>query len=296
VSEKIAFIGVGRMGSSMAARLIAAGHELTIYDPVASATAALAALGAKVAGSVADAAALCTVAMASVPGPADARETARMIADSPTLEVFIDLSTSGPAAAHAIAALLAPRGIAAVDAPVSGGVKGAAAGKLAIMASGTASAMEQVRPLLEVLGRVFVLGEKPGLGQTVKLANNLMSAASLAIAAEALAMGVKAGVDPAAMLDVLNASSGRNSATVDKIPKHVLNRRFDFGFANALSFKDVRLCLDEAEALGVPMVVGAAVRQMLSITYQVHGAAADCTELVKVVEDWAGCRIGNTEE
>src|SRR6202166_1211326 len=296
VGEKIAFIGVGRMGSCMVARLIAAGHELTIYDPVASAMAPAAALGAKVAGSAAAAAAVGTVVMASVLGPADARETARLIADSPSVKVFIDLSTSGPAAAQAIAALLAPRGIAAIDAPVSGGVKGAAAGKLAIMASGPAPAMQRVRPLLEVLGKVYELGEKPGLGQTVKLANNLMSAASLAIAAEALAMGVKAGVDPAAMLDVLNASSGRNSATQDKIPKHVLNRKFDFGFANALSLKDVRLCLDEAEALGVPMVVGAAVRQMLSITHQMHGAAADCTDLVKVVENWAGCRIASKEE
>jgi 3-hydroxyisobutyrate dehydrogenase-like beta-hydroxyacid dehydrogenase len=296
VAEKIAFIGVGRMGSSMVARLIAAGHELTIYDPVASATAPAAALGARVASSVTDAANSSSVAMASVPGPADARETARLICDSPALKIFVDLSTSGPAAAQAIAALLAPRGIAAIDAPVSGGVKGAAAGKLAIMASGPAAAMGRVRPLLEVLGKVYELGEKPGLGQTVKLANNLMSAASLAIAAEALAMGVKAGVDPAAMLDVLNASSGRNSATQDKIPKHVLNRRFDFGFSNALSFKDVRLCLDEAEALGVPMVVGAAVRQMLSITHQIHGAAADCTDLVRVVENWAGCRIGSKEE
>ncbi len=296
MGEKIAFIGVGRMGSSMAARLIAAGHELTIYDPVASATAPLAALGAKVASSVADAASSSTVAMASVPGPADARETARAVAGSPTLEIFVDLSTSGPAAAQAIAALLAPRRISAVDAPVSGGVKGAASGKLAIMASGPKPAMQRVRPLLEVLGKVYELGEKPGLGQTVKLANNLMSAASLAIAAEAMAMGVKAGVDPAAMLDVLNASSGRNSATQDKIPKHVLNRKFDFGFANALSFKDVRLCLDEAEALGVPMVVGAAVRQMLSITHQLQGASADCTDLVKVVENWAGCQIGGKEE
>jgi 3-hydroxyisobutyrate dehydrogenase-like beta-hydroxyacid dehydrogenase len=296
VGEKIAFIGVGRMGSGMAARLITAGHELTIYDPAVSAVAPVAALGARVARSAADAAAGCTVVMASVPGPADARETARLIADSPAVKVFVDLSTSGPAAAQAIAALLAPRGIAAIDAPVSGGVKGAAAGNLAIMASGPAHAMARVRPLLEVLGKVYLLGEKPGLGQTVKLANNLMSAASLAIAAEALAMGVKAGVDPAAMLDVLNASSGRNSATQDKIPKHVLNRRFDFGFANALSFKDVRLCLDEAEALGVPMVVGAAVRQMLSITHQIHGAAADCTDLVKVVETWAGCQIGSKEE
>jgi 3-hydroxyisobutyrate dehydrogenase-like beta-hydroxyacid dehydrogenase len=296
VGEKIAFIGVGRMGSGMAARLIAAGHALTIYDPAASAMAPVAALGARVARSAADAAAVCTVVMASVPGPADARETARLIADAPAVKVFVDLSTSGPAAAQAIAALLAPRGISAIDAPVSGGVKGAAAGKLAIMASGPAPAMERVRPLLEVLGKVYWLGEKPGLGQTVKLANNLMSAASLAIAAEALAMGVKAGVDPAAMLEVLNASSGRNSATQDKFPNHVLNRRFDFGFSNALSFKDVRLCLDEAEALGVPMVVGAAVRQMLSITHQIHGAAADCTDLVRVVENWAGCQIGSKKE
>jgi 3-hydroxyisobutyrate dehydrogenase-like beta-hydroxyacid dehydrogenase len=296
VREKIAFIGVGRMGSGMVARLIAAGHELTIYDPVASAMAPAAAQGARIASSAAEAAAFSTVAMASVPGPADAREAARAIAGSATVKVFIDLSTSGPAAAQAIAALLAPRGISAIDAPVSGGVKGAAAGKLAIMASGPAPAMQRVRPLLEALGKVYDLGEKPGLGQTVKLANNLMSAASLAIAAEALAMGVKAGVDPAAMLDVLNASSGRNSATQDKIPKHVLNRKFDFGFANALSFKDVRLCLEEAEALGVPMVVGAAVRQMLSITHRVHGAAADCTELVKVVENWAGCQIGGKKQ
>jgi 3-hydroxyisobutyrate dehydrogenase-like beta-hydroxyacid dehydrogenase len=296
VGEKIAFIGVGRMGSGMVARLMAAGHELTIYDPVASVTGPVAALGARVASSAADAAAGSAVVMASLPGPADVRETARLIAGSRTVKVFVDLSTSGPAAAQAIAALLAPRGIAAVDAPVSGGVQGAAAGRLAIMASGPAPALQRVRPLLESLGKVYDLGEKPGLGQTVKLANNLMSAASLAIAAEALAMGVKAGVDPAAMLDVLNASSGRNSATQDKIPQHVLNRRFDFGFTNALSFKDVRLCLDEAEALGVPMVVGAAVRQMLSITHQLHGTEADCTDLVRVVENWAGCEISGKEE
>jgi 3-hydroxyisobutyrate dehydrogenase-like beta-hydroxyacid dehydrogenase len=296
VGEKIAFIGVGRMGSGMVARLIAAGHDLTVFDPLASAMAPAAALGARIASSAADAAAASAVVMISVPGPADARDTARTIADSPMAKVFVDLSTSGPAAAHAIAALLAPRGISAIDAPVSGGVKGAAGGKLAIMASGPAAAMERVRPLLEVLGKVYWLGGKPGLGQTVKLANNLMSAASLAIAAEALAMGVKAGVDPAAMLEVLNASSGRNSATQDKIPKHVLNRKFDFGFSNALSFKDVRLCLDEAEALGVPMVVGAAVRQMLSITHQIHGATADCTDLVRVVEQWAGCQIGGKQE
>ena len=229
--------------------------------------------------------------MASVPGPADAKAAASAVAAAGGARIFVDLSTSGPAAAQAIAALLQPAGVAAIDAPVSGGVKGAASGKLAIMASGPRAALAQVQPLLAELGKVFLVGDQPGLGQTVKLANNLMSAASLAIAAEAMAMGVKEGVDPAVMLDILNASSGRNSATQDKIPRHVLNRKFDFGFANALSFKDVRLCLEEAEGLGVPMVVGAAVRQMLAITNAKFGADSDFTSIAKVVEEWAGVEI-----
>jgi 3-hydroxyisobutyrate dehydrogenase-like beta-hydroxyacid dehydrogenase len=296
VAERIGFIGVGRMGSGMVARLIAAGHALTVYDPDPRAVAAAAAKGAVAARSAAEVGAAAPIVMASVPTPAVARATAEAIAAAPGLQVFVDLSTSGPAAAKAIAGLLGARGIAAIDAPVSGGVTGAANGKLAIMVSGPLAAIERVRPLLAELGKVFVVGEQPGLGQTVKLANNLMSAASLAIAAEAMAMGAKAGVDPAVMLEILNASSGRNSATQDKIPKHVLNRKFDFGFANALSFKDVRLCLDEAEGLGVPMVVGAAVRQMLSITHNLRGPDADCTELVRVVETLAGCTIGGREE
>ena len=280
----------------MAARLLAAGHAVTVYDPSTAAVAALVAQGARAAASAVAAATDSTVVMASLPSPAAVKALAAEIAAVPGVIAFVDLSTSGPAAAQAVAATLASAGIAAIDAPVSGGVKGAASGKLTLMVSGPAAATARVQPLLEQFGRVVVVGEKPGLGQTLKLANNLMSAASLAIASEAMAMGVKAGLDPAVMIEVLNASSGRNSATQDKIPKHVLNRQFDFGFANALSFKDVRLCLDEAEALGVPMVVGAAVRQMLSITQQMYGPDADCTEMVKVVEQWAGCRIGAGEE
>ena len=291
MGQKVAFIGVGRMGSGMVGRLMAAGHALTIFDPNPVATAPWREKGAQVASSIEAAAAAVDVVMASVPGPADAKAAASAVAAARGARIFVDLSTSGPAAAQAMHDILAPAGIAAIDAPVSGGVKGAANGKLAIMASGPRAALEKVQPLLAELGKVFLVGEKPGLGQTVKLANNLMSAASLAIAAEAMTMGVKAGVDPAVMLDILNASSGRNSATQDKIPKHVLNGRFDFGFANALSFKDVRLCLEEAEALGVPMVVGAAVRQMLSITQQTFGKDADCTDLVRVVEQWADCEI-----
>ena len=284
------------MGGPMAGRLLAAGHQVTVFDPSEADNALLARQGAQVASSAAGAARAAPLVFASLPSPATVRVLADQLADVRGVETFVDLSTSGPATSQAVAATLAPAGIAAVDAPVSGGVKGAAAGTLTLMVSGPAAAVVRVQPLLAVFGRVVVVGEKPGLGQTLKLANNLMSAASLAIASEAMAMGVKAGIDPAVMIEVINASSGRNSATQDKIPRHVLNRRFDFGFANALSFKDVRLCLDEAEALGVPMVVGAAVRQMLSITQQQFGLEADCTEMVKVVEGWAGCRIGSDEE
>jgi len=296
MGETVAFIGVGRMGSGMASRLLAAGHTVRVADPSAAAVAAMVAKGAHGASSIGEAASGATVVMASLPGPATVKSAAADVATVAGVRVFVDLSTSGTAAAQAVTALLAPVGIAAVDAPVSGGVTGAANGKLTLMASGPAAAVESVKPLLECFGKLFVVGERPGLGQTVKLANNLMSAASLAIAAEAMAMGAKAGVDPKVMIDILNVSSGRNSATQDKIPKHVLNRKFDFGFANALSFKDVRLCLDEAEALGVPMVVGAAVRQMLSITNNLYGPDADVTDLVRVLEQWSHCQIGGVQE
>jgi 3-hydroxyisobutyrate dehydrogenase-like beta-hydroxyacid dehydrogenase len=151
--------------------------------------------------------------------------------------------------------------------------------------------LEAIQPLLATFGKVFFVGEKPGLAQVVKLGNNLLAAAALVISSEALAMGVKAGLDPAVMIDIINASSGRNSATEDKFPRAILPGTFDFGFATGLSYKDVRLCVDEAEALGVPMVLGAVVRQMLAVTNAKFGPESDFTSIAKVVEEWAGVEI-----
>ena len=117
------------------------------------------------------------------------------------------------------------------------------------------------------------------------------AAAALVVSSEALAMGVKAGVDPRVMCDIINAGSGRNSATQDKFPRAILPGTFDFGFATGLSYKDVRLCVDEAEALGVPMVAGAMVRQMLAITQAKFGADSDFTCIARVIEEWAGVEI-----
>ena len=148
-----------------------------------------------------------------------------------------------------------------------------------------------VDPVLKTFGKTFYVGEKPGLAQIAKLANNLLAAAAIVLSSEAVAMGVKAGLDAKTLCDIINAGSGRNSATQDKFPKAVIPRTFDFGFATGLSYKDVRLCLDEAEALGVPMVAGAAVRQMLAITNAKFGPESDFTSIARVVEEWAGVEI-----
>jgi 3-hydroxyisobutyrate dehydrogenase-like beta-hydroxyacid dehydrogenase len=290
----LGFVGLGRMGGPMVRRLLAAGHEVTVFDISEAAIRPLALRGAAPAGSAAEVASAAEVVMTSLPTPDVLQAVApgeAGIAHGNRVRTLIDLSTTGPGTATRVAEGLAARSIQWVDAPVSGGVKGAQDGTLAVMVSCPAATLEAIRPILANFGKVFFVGEKPGLAQVAKLGNNLLAAAALAISSEALAMGVKAGLDPKVMIDIINAGSGRNSATQDKFPRAILPGTFDFGFATALSYKDVRLCIDEAEALGVPMVLGAAVREMLAITNARFGPDSDFTSIARVVEEWAGVEI-----
>jgi 3-hydroxyisobutyrate dehydrogenase-like beta-hydroxyacid dehydrogenase len=292
--EPIGFIGAGRMGGAMVARLLDAGHPVVLCDPDDAVVRPLLNAGARRADSPAAVASAARMVFASLPTPKivlDVVTGPNGIRDGTAVQTFVDLSTSGAVAAIAIDKALSEHSVESLDAPVSGGVAGARAGTLAIMVSGPRHAFALVEPLLKVFGRAFFVGEKPGLGQTLKLANNLMSQAAIAITAEALALGVKAGLDPAVMLEVLNVSSGRNTASADKFPKHVLTRRFDFGFSTGLALKDVRLCLEEAAALGVPMALGNGVRDMLAKTQDKFGPDSDCTCVARVVEERAGCEI-----
>ena len=287
----IGFIGLGRMGSRMAGRLIDAGHSLIVCDVNASAVDMMVKRGAKPAQSASQVASAAELVFASLPSPAIVQEAVLGQAGAvhgSKMKIFVDLSTTGPRVATIIANALSRLSIASLDAPVSGGIKGAAEGTLAVMVSGPRAAYDKIENILRNFGKLFFMGEKPGLGQTMKLANNLIAATAIAITSEGMAMGMKAGIDPKLMIDVLNVSSGMNTATRDKWPRSVLPRTFDFGFATALSFKDARLCLEEAEAMGVPMVVGTAVRQMLSITNNVYGPDSDFTIMAKLVESWAG--------
>lgn len=292
--QTVGFVGVGKMGAHMARRLLDAGHALAVFDPSMDAMAPLLAAGAVAAPSLRALADRAEIVFASLPTPDIVRSAvldADGLAHGSAMRVFIDTSTTGPRVAAEIAAALAARGIAAIDCPVSGGMAGARDGKLTLMLSGPRAAIASVSDLLALLGAGVNVGETPGSAQTVKLANNLLVAAAMTITAEALVMGVKAGVDPQIMCDVINASSGRNTATADKFPRAVLNGRFDFGFSTGLLYKDVRLCLDTAEALGVPTPVGSAIRQALAVTNAIHGGASDFTSVVRPIEAWAGVEV-----
>jgi 3-hydroxyisobutyrate dehydrogenase-like beta-hydroxyacid dehydrogenase len=292
--ETIGFVGTGRMGGPMAGRLLDAGHSLLVYDTQSEATAPLVARGARLARSPAEIASSADIVLVSLPTP----DIVKAVTLGPDglisgnrASIVVDLSTSGPGAAKLVAEGLKPRNMTLVDAPVSGGIKGAVNGTLAVMVSCPKETYETVQPILKNFGKLFYCGDKPGTAQTAKLANNLMAAAALVITSEAVAMGVKGGVNAKVLIDIINASSGRNSASEDKFPRAVLPGTFDFGFTTGLSYKDVRLCVDEAEAMGVPMVCGAAVRQMLAITNAKYGASSDFTSIAKVLEEWAGVQM-----
>lgn len=286
----LGFIGLGSMGSAMAPRLIAAGHDVIAFDMAEQALADFVQSGGRGAATAADIAGDADIILMSLPTPQIVRDVAEaLIPGKP--RIIIDLSTTGPRVSAQVGQELGATGITLVDAPVSGGRGGALAGRLSLMVACSQEIWDEVRPILEIFGKAFHVGKEPGQAQTMKLVNNALSVAALVATCEGMAMGVKAGLDPQIMLDVLNASSGRNSATMDKMPRAVLPRTFDFGFATQLSLKDMKLCLDEAEAMGVPMMMGNAARTMLTITQARFGGSADFTSMARVVEEWAGVEI-----
>ncbi|AEF37230.1 NAD(P)-dependent oxidoreductase [Mycolicibacter sinensis] len=296
----IGFIGLGNMGLPMAGRLAAAGRELVVYDTRGEVINRASKFGAHAASSPQQVADRAEIVLASLPSlqasSAVVEAVAEAVAGGANTKLFIDLSTVGSAVAQRNHTTLQARGVAALDAPVSGGVGGASQGSLAIMVSGPRAAFDAAEALLDELGRPVFVSEKPGAAQTMKLVNNLMAATTLAATAEVMVMGVKAGLDPQVMIDVLNAGSGGTHASRDKFPKAVLPRTFDYGFATGLMVKDVRLYLDEAGALGLPSQLADAVAALWESTLRDQGPESDFTSIVKVLESAAGVTVGASEE
>lgn len=291
----IGFIGLGNMGAPMARRLIEAGHKLVVFDTRNDAVAPFVALGAQVASSPQDVADRVETVMASLPEPQTVAKVATAeggVIHGKRVKRFIDLSTTGSRMAGVVAAALAKKNIVQIDCPVSGGIGGATKGTLAVMVSGPQADIDAVKGALSVFGKVFVIGHEPGMAQTMKLANNFLSATAMAATSEAVAMGVKAGLDPAVMIDVINAGSGRSTASEGKFPQAILPRTFNYGFGTALMLKDVRLCVEEARTLGTPDEVMRAVLGQWEATNAEFGGESDFTVIVQMIERRAGVTIG----
>jgi 3-hydroxyisobutyrate dehydrogenase-like beta-hydroxyacid dehydrogenase len=293
----IGFVGLGNMGTPMAERLLNGGFSVVIYDINSAVMDELVSKGAKKSTSLKKVGDDAEIIFISLPTPPIVREVALGkdgLIHGSKVKVIVDLSTTGATTAQIVHDALAPRGIEFVDSPVSGGRGGAIAGTLAVMTSCKEATFAQLEPMLKLIGKPFFIGTKSGMAQTMKLVNNLMSATAMAITSEALGMGVKAGLDPKVMIDVINSGSGLNTASRDKFPRAILPRKFDYGFTTALMYKDVKLCLEEAKSMGVSMTVGDAVHRIWQKTNDEIGADEDFTTVVKLIEKELGIEIKST--
>lgn len=284
----LGFVGLGRMGALMAQRLVDAGYPLVGYDRLG--VAARLPAGATGAESVAEVAARAEIALLCLPDGHAARLVCGEIAVASPRRVrtVAELSTIGIEAARECEALLGEAGLAYADAAVSGGVAGARAGTLTMMVGTPEPAFVSLKPVLEVLSaRIVRMGDRPGLGQAMKLVNNFLGATALAATSEAVVLGAKLGLDLGPMVEVINASTGRSAASMDKFPRSVVPRTYDFGFAGALMTKDVGLYLETAVKTGTPRSLATAVAELWQ-QYNRDCPGTDFTYIHKYLEDMAG--------
>lgn len=291
---RVGLVGLGTMGSRIARRLVDAGHQLHVYDP-----APVEISGALLVASAAEAAAASELVFSSVPmpadveavylGPAGVRSGAR-----PGL-VCADLSTIDPATAERVAAELAPDGIAFLDAPVSGGPGGAAAGTLSIMIGGDEAALARARPALAAFaGRIVHVGPV-GAGSTVKLANQLLVGATTLAVMEAMLLGERAGIDGERMYEALAAGAADSVMLRRNVTEFLLPRQFAPAFAMRLLLKDLRLCAAEAERLGLDLRAARLARDRYEEGVAAGLGGEDYAAIVKII-DAAGAGLGSASK
>lgn len=293
---KIAFLGLGAIGTPMARHLAQKGFDLTVWTRTAAKSSAFAKeTGAKSAATPAEAARDADVVITCLPSSVEVEEVATS-ADGifSTIKrgaMLLDCTSGDPEASKRLSALLEMKGCAFVDAPVSGGVAGADAGKLTVMCGGSPENFQRARPVLEAFGDKIVHCGPVGAGHAVKALNQMLLALHIWTTGEALAALVRYGVDPARALEVINGSSGRSNSSMNLIPERVLTRAFPRTFRLALLDKDVRIAARIAENEGIDSAIFAEVERLMAAAHEELGEEADHVEAVKVVERLAGVEI-----
>ncbi|QQQ00651.1 3-hydroxyisobutyrate dehydrogenase [Lysobacter enzymogenes] len=291
--SRIAFIGLGHMGGPMAANLLKAGHELQVFDLVPAAVEAAVALGARAAASAAEAVDGAEVAISMLPASRHVEGlylgADGLLARLAPQALAIDCSTIAPASAQKVAAAAAARGVAMIDAPVSGGTAGAAAGTLTFIVGGEAAALERARPLLQAMGRnVFHMGAS-GAGQVAKLCNNMALGVIMAATGEALALGAAHGLDPAALSQMMAVSTGRSWATevcnpwpgvLENAPA---SRGYSGGFGSDLMLKDLGLAAEAAMGVGSPIPLGELARNLYALNARAGRGGLDFSSVIQLL-------------
>lgn len=294
---KVAFLGLGAIGYPMARRVAEAGFELAVWNRSGAKSADLArATSARLASSPADAARGATVVVTCLPTSQEVESVTfggdGLASTMARGAILVDCTSGDPHASRAIAARLAKQGVDFLDAPVSGGVVGAEAGKLTVMGGGDAAVLEQARPVLQAFGAKIILCGPTGAGHAIKALSNALLAIHLWSTGEVLVAAVKAGVAPAIALDVINGSAGRSNSSENLIPQRVLTRAFPSTFRLALLDKDVRIAEAVAHEAGTPAGFIELARKLFERAHAELGEEVDHTAALQVLEREAGVVIG----
>lgn len=289
------FVGIGAMGMPMVSKALAAGLQVVVFDTDTVAVETLVAKGAKAADSAASVADQAEVVFVSLPSAPVVEAVAlgkNGLITGARIRDYIDLSTTGPTIARKVGEAMLEKGIAVLDAPVSGGPIGVNNETLAVMSAGNAETLEKAKPFLDTFTKTVVhLGDTVGKAQMLKLANNLLTATNMVIVGEALAFAEKGGIDPEDLLRIVNAGSGRSWVSEIAYPKHVVSRRYDQNFRTRLMHKDITLCMQEADRMGVPMWLGTNVRQFWQFAMTQGMADDDCSRIAALIEKWSGIDV-----
>lgn len=286
---RLAFLGLGMMGLPMARRLVKAGYDVTGFDPSEPQRQAFESAGGTAAGSIREGTTGRDIVITMLPNERIVRDA--LLGDGGGADglaagaLVIDMSSSAPSGTVALGEDLTKRDIGLVDAPVSGGVKKATDGTLAIMIGGEPGMIERAMPILKHLGSATFVAGGIGAGHAVKSLNNFVSAAGLTAMCEALAIGKRFGIAPEAAIDIFNASSGRNNSTENKAKPFILSGRFDAGFAMALMAKDIGIAADLAETLEMDLPAIGAMRDYWRDASETLGNGADHTEIYRFITE-----------
>lgn len=298
-NKRLGFIGLGMMGGGMARTLSRAGYVLNVFDIDQSKMNSFKALGARIFASPKEVGEKSDVVFSSLPDSSAVKkvylESDGVIQGSPPGSILIDMSTVDPETSRTIYKVAAGKNIKYLDAPVSGGPREAETGKLVITVGGDRDALEECKNILDTLGPTIHYAGPSGAGNIVKLVNNIMSMGNILIAAEAIILGVKAGMDSETLFNILRTSGGRSHHLEKRFP-NALARNFEPGFTVDLAKKDLSLAIDMARNLGFSVLATSLVHQLYSVSSALGNGKKDCVSIIKLFESWAGAQFEREKE